>query len=246
MPKVIRWFSNRYGVNLEEAEKEVEDYPSLADFFVRDLKPGARPISEGFVSPVDGRITEFGHIEDGKLLQVKGRHYLLKDLLKDEQMLERFSGGSFATIYLAPPDYHQIHTPVSGVLSVAKHIPGKLWPVNDWSVNAIPNLFAVNERINLQIESKDYGTVGLILVGATNVGSIRLKFDDLVSNDSPPLLFDTRSSQRREYQKQVSKGESVAAFHMGSTVVLLLDESSCDKVSLLKPGRVKLGQTLFT
>ncbi|OVE80099.1 hypothetical protein BVY02_01380 [bacterium J17] len=112
--RLINWFAKRYRVNLDEMANQVEDYRCLADFFTRDLKANARPIGEGLVSPVDGRIDAFGCIEDGKLVQVKGKSYSMHSLLLHRELTDDFNSGFFIHIYLAPGDYHHLHSPVDG------------------------------------------------------------------------------------------------------------------------------------
>ncbi len=240
--KILRWFVDRYNVNLDEAQKTLEEYPSLSEFFVRNLKDGIRPIGEGVVSPVDGAITSFGSLEGEKLLQVKGKTYSVYTLLQDETLAKRFVDGFFITFYLAPPDYHHIHSPVDGQIRELHYIPGALWPVNEQSVEKINQLFAVNERIITAIES-ELGMVGVVMVGATNVGSIRLSFDDLRSNQ---YLLKKGKKLHRTYvtPKLIKKGERLGTFHFGSTVILLFEKGKFTATKNIKSGRVRFGQSL--
>src|SRR5947209_6531778 len=120
MRAVIRAFARKYGVDASEAERPIEEYPTFTEFFTRRLKPGSRPIAAGEllpVSPVDGTIGELGDIVDARLYQAKGRHYTLADLIggpEAEEDAKIFSGGAFCTIYLAPYNYHRIHSPLAG------------------------------------------------------------------------------------------------------------------------------------
>lgn len=243
---VLRTYARHFGVNLDEAQKELSEFPSLAEFFVRDLKPWVRPTGEGVVSPVDGKLTEFGKIEEGRLLQVKGKYYRVADLLRDEALAEKYRDGFFLTFYLAPGDYHHIHAPVDGRIKRAIHIEGSLWPVNRWSVECIDELFTVNERVITLLESSS-GTVAVVKVGATNVGSISLTYTDVKSNRPPYLRFRRRSQVHQHELAQevaVKKGERLGTFHLGSTVVLLFEANCFTPGTRCAPGVIRYGETI--
>ncbi|MCB0344078.1 MAG: phosphatidylserine decarboxylase [Bdellovibrionales bacterium] len=243
VPPVIRWFIRRYNINCSEVAADVSSFQSLGAFFVRELKPGARPVGTGVVSPSDGRITEAGLITDGKLIQAKGRHYTVEALLHDPVEAARFSaGGSFATIYLAPPDYHCVHAPVSGRIDKLTYIPGSLWPVNDWSVSRIENLFPRNERIAVYLDS-EIGRVAVVMVGATNVGAISVEFDDITANQNPPIFIDRRSVITRSYaERSIEAGEKLGEFRLGSTVILLFEPGAVELKVF--DEQVRAGQTV--
>ena len=247
-PAFQRWaisaFAKRFRVNLSEASREIENYETLADFFLRDLKDDARPIGEGIVSPVDGRLTEWGEIANDTLLQVKGRDYSLSHFLNDVDTAKRLDGGTFLTLYLAPTDYHHVHAPCDIQVTSVKHIPGALFPVNSFSATRISELFCKNERVIV------YFTCGgraaaLVFVGATNVGSIRLAFDGLRTNLS---LRPPRSAHvtLKSFSTAVAfrKGERIGSFALGSTVVLLFEKGAFSSDINLRSGPVRLGETL--
>lgn len=258
---LLNWFAKRYGVQLSEAEKPIESYPSLHDFFTRDLREGIRPISQGIVSPVDGAISEQGPIENGQLIQAKGKLYSLEELLGSEQAAQQFAQGYFVTIYLAPGDYHHIHSPISGDIQGFIGIPGSLWPVNAGSVSEIPKLFCQNERVISFIQSRDFGRVAVVKVGATNVGSIRLTYDSFVSNRSPlsQTVLNLRNSFSNggptgmkahqvqkvlEPGKPVKAGERIATFELGSTVILVFEAGKFLPHANCRSGRILLGTQL--
>jgi phosphatidylserine decarboxylase len=147
----MRAFTRRYGVDLTEAEKEIGDYQTFADFFSRRLKAGARDVAQGdrvVVSPVDGAVSQVGYLREGTLVQAKGIEFSAARLLGDEEAARHFGdGGAFITLYLSPRDYHRIHAPLPGQVEAYRYIPGELWPVNRASVKHVPALFCLNERL---------------------------------------------------------------------------------------------------
>lgn len=226
----IRAFSKAFGLVLEEAEKPVEAYPTFGAFFTRRLKPGLRPIEPGddvVVSPVDGAISQCGIAHAGRLVQAKGIDYGVGELLADPAEGRRFEGGAFATIYLSPKDYHRIHAPTGGKILGYRYVPGKLWPVNRPSVRNVAGLFAVNERL-VTLMDGPLGRVAVVMVGATNVGRIRISYDDVVTNAGLP-------ASHLNYREPITvgKGDELGMFEMGSTVILLFE-----------PGRVNLDPAL--
>ena len=241
---LIHWFCRRYRVKTEEAARPVAEYRSLKAFFIRDLKPGVRPLGEGLVSPVDGRLSQAGVIEQGTLVQVKGKEYDVQSLLADPVLAERFANGFYLTFYLAPGDYHHIHAPAAGVITGASLVPGDLWPVNDWSVSHIDRLFCRNERVISVLDTEDYGTIAVVKVGATNVGSVRLAYAPLTGNQAPWLFRSGKAVVRQEFEPpiRVEKGERIGTFELGSTVLLLLEpgrfSGSCPE------GPVRMGMSL--
>ena len=246
MRAVIRGFARRYGVDAAEAERAIEEYPTFTEFFTRRLKPGARPIASGErvpVSPVDGTVGEVGDIVEGRLLQAKGKHYTLAGLFggpRAEEDAQRFAGGSFVTIYLAPCDYHRIHAPLGGSITGYINVPGTLWPVNRIGVRNVEQLFCVNERLTTFLDTPR-GPCAVVAVGAMNVGRIRAVYDDVVTN-----ARRTRAVQRKDYQKPipVAKGGELAIFEMGSTVVVVFGPG-VKLAGDVVPGRaIKLGERL--
>lgn len=221
----VRWFIKRYRVDTSNIVKPVAEYDCLADFFVRELRPGSRPIGSGLVSPADGTLRGFGPVHNGTVEQIKGKSYKLRDLLGGEEMAGRFSGGTYFNLYLSPRDYHHVHSPVSGEISALTYIPGKLWPVNDWTVSRIQDLFAVNERMVIYIKSTA-GLVAVVMVGATNVGKITLAFDNLCANSLKRVCKIGRpESVVKDFNTPIAikAGERLGTFHLGSTVVVLCE-----------------------
>lgn len=247
---LLATFAAVVGAETNEAELPLADYPSLDAFFVRRLKAGLRSFPEDpntVVSPVDGRLAEIGTITDGRLLQVKGLSYTAADLLDDATEADRFDGGTFITIYLSPKDYHRIHVPCTGTLGWARHVPGALLPVNPPAVAVAPDLFARNERLVCRLDSP-YGRVAVAAVAAINVGRISAAFDP-GWNGPRGGVTNRRGAQAttRSYDPPVelSRGDDLMAFHLGSTIVMLLDGSGFRLRQDLVPGMVvRLGQPL--
>jgi phosphatidylserine decarboxylase len=225
---IIANFAKAYSINLEEAEFPIEKYESLGEFFIRRLKAGIRPIGTTWaVHPADSVITQAAPITDGKLIQAKDKYYSVTSFTKDKSALEKYGKGQFITYYLCPTDYHRVHSPVTGRIKKVVHIPGALWPVNNWSTDNIHELFSVNERVLVEIETEK-GPVGVMFVGATNVGQIILSFDkEIIGNQ---LLSE--APKEKQYDLQVNKGDELGAFRMGSTVVMLYSFEVAPKETL--------------
>lgn len=215
---LIRIFAKAYNINLEEAEFPVEQYPTLGDFFIRKLKAGRRPVGHTWaLHPADSVITQAAIIDEGKLIQAKGKHYHVKDFAGFEKAFAIFSGGPFLTYYLCPTDYHRVHSPVDGTIERVIHIPGALWPVNNWSTTNIHELFSINERVYVEIKT-DRGLVGVVFVAATNVGDIALSFDPEIRGNQ----FKVFKPFVKEYKNlSIKKGDELGMFRMGSTIVML-------------------------
>jgi len=214
----IKIFAKAYHINLEEAEKAVEEYPTLGEFFIRKLKPGLRPIGRTWaVHPADSVITQAAIMTDGKLIQAKDKTYNIKEFTGFDGALDIYTDGQFLTYYLCPTDYHRVHSPVDGVIERVVHLPGALWPVNTWSTSNIDELFSINERVYVEIRT-DRGLVGVVFVAATNVGDIALSFDPEIRGNK----FKYNKQFIKTYKdKHVQKGDELGMFRMGSTIVML-------------------------
>ncbi|WP_372986198.1 archaetidylserine decarboxylase [Marinobacter sp.] len=225
--RVVKWFIGRYGVDMSEAaEPDPTAYPSFNAFFTRALKPGIRPIAEGektLVSPVDGKISQLGQVTGDRVFQAKGQSFSLNELLGDNlERTEAFSEGEFATIYLAPSDYHRIHMPMAGKLREMVHIPGKLFSVNPVTAEHVPNLFARNERV-VCIFDTDAGPMAMVLVGAMIVGSVETTWSGVVVPGNGLVTdFQYEGEQAREF----AKGEEMGRFRLGSTVIMVMPKGA--------------------
>lgn len=241
-----RVFVRATGVDLDEAAEPIEAYDCLESLFVRRLKAGARPIDRdphSVVSPVDARVGACGTVEQGTLLQAKGRAYSLARLLDDEAMAARFEGGSYMTLYLSPRDYHRIHAPVAGAVAEAVLVPGSLMPVFDEAVAKVDELFARNERLTTYVDHADAGRVAVVKVGATLVGRITAAYDpDLATNQVGQLRRRISYSPARHLEK----GGELGAFELGSTVVLVTEPRRVVLDTLAPGSSVRVGQRIGT
>ncbi len=245
---IKKYFIQYYKVNTIETEFALKDYQTLGDFFIRKLKSNTRPIANTkIISPVDGIWTVFGSLSKSLLIeQIKGKNYSFVDLVDHQYNQERFENGFYSTIYLAPYHYHRVHSPIRGVVKSVTHIPGNLWPVNSWSVSKVENLFAVNERIIVEIESEQKSRCLVVMVGATNVGKMTLSFCSKIQGNT----YQKRTRHlKMEKLVQLDVGGDLGCFHMGSTVILLFDNQyqKSDFTNLnqdFQTSNIKMGEAL--
>jgi phosphatidylserine decarboxylase len=249
----IRLFAAVFGVDLDAAREPVASYVCFQDFFTRALRDGVRPVDaapDALVAPCDGSWGSSGSVKDGMLLQVKGRSYSLAALLADAQAAERFEGGSFATFYLSPRDYHRFHAPCAAQVVSASYVPGRLWPVNRIGLEGVDGLFAQNERIcaHLDVEppAADRGRAGrlcLVAVGATFVGSVRVTFDELATNR---VAAGRTKRDYRDRALHLEKGEEWGRFEFGSTIVLLAEAGVLELAAQAPGSELRLGARIGT
>jgi phosphatidylserine decarboxylase len=242
---IIRWFINRYDVNMQEAANpDISSYETFNDFFTRALRDGARPAAPAnFICPVDGAISQFGPIQSDQIFQAKGHHYSTLALLGgNKDLAEKFKNGSFATLYLSPKDYHRIHMPCDGQLKRMIYVPGSLFSVNPDTAQGIPNLFARNERVICEFEF-NRGTFALVLVGATIVGSMATVWHGVVN---PPRTKEIRVWEYASGQGiALKQGDEMGRFLLGSTVVLLFPKDTLQFNPEWAPAHaVQLGQMM--
>ena len=241
---VIRWFVRHYGVDMSEAaEPDIAAYPTFNAFFTRALRPGVRPLaSADLVCPVDGAISRFGALDANRILQAKGHHYLAVELVGgDEALATQFDHGSFATLYLAPKDYHRIHMPCDGRLVRMIHVPGALFSVNPPTARGIPGLFARNERVVCVFDSAR-GPFVMVLVGATIVGSMATVWHGVVN---PPRGGEVREWRYDDQQVVLRQGEEMGRFLLGSTVVMLFPRGDLAFNQAWRPeGAIRLGERM--
>ena len=246
----IKVFLNRFDINMSEAAQEDPyAYDNFNAFFTRALKDDARPIDSdphSIVSPADGAISQLGPILGSDVLQAKGRHYSLYELLGgDSALAAEFTNGSFATVYLSPKDYHRVHMPFTGTLREMIYVPGRLFSVNQATTRQIADLFARNERAVCVFDT-EHGPMVVILVGAMIVAGIETVF-------SGPVTPLARSVQRTRYALDekgpivLNKGDELGRFYLGSTAILLFPEGKASfNPSLAADSPVRMGEKLGT
>lgn len=244
----ITTFLRFYAVNMAEAERpDPKAYESFNDFFTRALKPGARPVDpapDAVACPVDGAISQAGDIHGDRLVQAKGIDYTAAALLGgDDGLAREFDGGSFATIYLAPFNYHRIHMPLAGTLRRARYVGGDLFSVNAATAAGVPGLFTRNERIACVFDTAA-GPMAVVLVGALFVGSMSLSFAGEVTAQRTRTLRDLPVT---DPIVALDKGAELGRFNMGSTVIVMFARGRVRLAPDLLPGSaVRFGQRLAT
>ncbi|MGH8244743.1 MAG: archaetidylserine decarboxylase [Steroidobacteraceae bacterium] len=243
---LIRAFLGRYPVNLAEAaEPDPARYASFNDFFTRRLRAGARsfdPDPRAALCPADGTVSQAGHIAGDTLLQAKGIDYSASALLGgDAATAAEFAGGEFATIYLAPHNYHRVHMPLAGTLRLARFVPGDLFSVNAATSASLPGLFARNERIACVFDTAA-GPLAVVLVGALFVGSMSLAWAGRIRPEGPRRARELPS---HDPLIALDRGAELGSFNMGSTVVVMFAPQGPALVAGIAAGRaVRFGERL--
>lgn len=244
---VIRWFIKRYNVNMSEAANpDITSYQSFNAFFTRPLAPNARPLADAkFICPVDGAISQFGHIEQDQIFQAKGHHYTTTALVGgDAGTAKQYENGLFACLYLSPKDYHRIHMPCDGRLLKMTYVPGDLFSVNPTTAQGVPGLFARNERVVCEFTSEQHGNFVMVLVGATIVGSMATVWHDATDSIiNPPRLAAVKTWSYADKNIRLKQGEEMGRFLLGSTVVMLFKKDSFTFNPAWKSAQaIKLGE----
>ncbi|PZQ19523.1 MAG: phosphatidylserine decarboxylase [Rhodanobacter denitrificans] len=241
---LIGQITHRYQVDLDEAEQpDASAYPHFNAFFTRALKPGARRFdaeASALLCPADGRVSQVGAIADGRIFQAKGQSYTTDELLGDALSGVPYRDGRFATIYLAPRDYHRVHMPWTGTLRETVHVPGRLFSVAPFAVAGIPRLFARNERLVCHFDGEQ-GPFTVVLVGAMLVSSVSTVWGGL---EIPPYASRPIRCDWRGRGIHLARGAELGRFNMGSTVIVLLPPGPAFEASLLPHAPVKVGQPI--
>lgn len=237
----------KFGVDMNEAANpDPRAYPSFNAFFTRELRAGARmpdPDPRALLMPADGRISQCGKIEAGRIFQAKGQSFTVEELLGDAASAQPYADGLFATVYLSPRDYHRVHMSFGGRLVETVHVPGRLFSVGTDAVASVPGLFARNERLVCHFET-EFGPMVQVMIGALLVSGV----ETVWSGVEIPRYGDriTRKDWRGR-DITLDKFAEMARFNYGSTVIVLLPPG----VAELAPGLaaespVRLGQRLAT
>jgi phosphatidylserine decarboxylase len=224
---LIKMAIKKFNISLENAKKKnISDYKTFNEFFTRELDENERPISDdknSLISPADGILSQFGQIENGNLIQAKGKLFTLNSLLgKNKKMCNDFINGSFFTIYLSPSDYHRVHIPFDGKLIHMSFIPGKLFSVNEITTEEIDQVFSQNERVICYFKT-EFGTMAVIFVGALLVASIITKWHGIVAPSYYDNIKEWDYSSSNIYYK---KGQEIGRFQFGSTIICCTPKDS--------------------
>lgn len=223
-----RRFVSMFGINMEEAERKLEEYACIEDVFTRGLKPGSRLVELPICSPADGKLARSQPMHGGEFLQAKG-------FVCDAHTLIGENGGALAhyfTVYLAPHNYHRVHAPLSGVLTQITHIPGKLWPVNEHFIHRVARIFTENERLVFSFDVTGGGRAHVVMVGAYNVGRMDTPFvPNLLTNDG---IGRDPKVRRFAANATVACGDLLGTFMLGSTVVTVLDTVAASRFRFLE------------
>lgn len=243
MNMLIRWYSKKFGVSIEEAVIPEKGFKNLNSFFTRKLKDGVLIVDKdekSVVATTDSRVDEFGDITEDIMIQAKGLDYSLRDLIPSF-MAESFIDGKFITLYLSPGDYHRIHSPVSGKITGFYNIPGKLYSVQESVVKSLKGLFVVNERLVTYIDTGK-GMTAVCKIGALNVGKISIPYDSAVTNKFLRKRNEVIYPDGKE--PVIKKGEEIGVFNMGSTVIILFEKGMIDFQALKRGEKVRTGQVI--
>lgn len=245
---LIKRFVQLYDVDTEEIKLDLpQDFATFNDFFVRELNDGARTIDDdanSIISPADGTVSVAGSLRADSILQAKGLNYSLDDLLAtDLEDSASYINGRFATIYLAPFNYHRVHAPLDGELIAARYVPGDLFSVNTATVSRVAGLFRRNERLIMHFKTAR-GPAVVILVGALNVGSMSTPWSGEIRPRKSGVVDTIDISG---HDTRVKKGDLLGWFNMGSTVILLMPDGVCEWRDDLEPGdTLRMGESIGT
>ena len=252
----VRSWIRRDGIDMRDFEPG--PYRSLQEFFLRRLRPGARPLGEGIVAPVDGCVVGTGRIERGTILQVKGHPISVDALVNGERAskaegrlhdlsLDAYEGGTYLTLFLRPRGYHFVHAPCDLTVEDVRWIPGRFFPQNEDALRHVPRIYERNERAVLRVrcegEEGKEGKEGeerampalMVMVGASVIGGIQVTgVPNLRRQGASPLA------------RRVDKGVELGHFDFGSTVVMLMPREASVRPAVTMGQEVLMGERIFT
>ena len=241
---LIRLAVSTFNINVAEAaDPQLENYASFNAFFTRALKPGARvpdPDPSTLLMPADGRMSQIGRIEAGRIFQAKGQEFTAAELLGDAVAAQPFADGWFANIYLSPRDYHRVHMPWTGTLTETLHVPGRLFSVSPATVNDVPRLFARNERLVCHFDT-DYGPMCMVMVGAMLVSGVETVWNGV---NIPKYANQPKKLDFRGQNISVARFTEMARFNYGSTVIVLFPEGRVQLDDFTHQAPTKLGERM--
>jgi phosphatidylserine decarboxylase len=224
---IIPSFAKTFNINQSEMEKELHEYKTLHQFFIRGLKKDVRQIHDeenSLVSPVDGVLAHFGTITENNSFHVKGQDYSLNEMVGTKERSEKYKNGTYIILYLSPRHYHRIHSPVSGTVVDQKTYGKKSYPVNEAGLKYGVRPLSKNYRVVTEIDCNGK-KVAVVKVGALNINTI----------------------ETTHQTNELKKGDEVGYFSFGSTVVLLFEKEMCELLPNLKQNsEVTVGEKIGT
>jgi phosphatidylserine decarboxylase len=224
----------RMGIDMEEAAEAVPEYRCFRELFVRPLRDGLRPLDgaeDAIVNPVDGCVAGFGTARRGGMIQAKGIEYSLAELLASRELADELDGGTYVTLYLRPHDYHRIHCPLAATVEGLCHVGGRLFPVQPSVVRGIRGLYVRNERVVFDLETA-IGRVSMVCVAAAGVGNITTSWG----------LPSGSNGERLQVRAKVAKGQEMARFNLGSTVIVVFPPGKVELVPLVPGQEIRMGR----
>jgi len=243
---ILKWYCGKYHVLTDEMNIPEKGFRTLDQFFTRKVKTGVHLIDTdpfSVISPVDARIDQFGEITGTRVMQAKDIDYLVSDLIP-ASIHHSFLDGAFITLYLSPGDYHRIHSPLNGQILGGVHVPGRLFPVQEYMVNGMNGLFSKNERIITYLQS-EFGICAVCKIGAMNVGKITVCYSYLMTNT---YWFSGKREIKfpEKFRPQTHKGDELGVFHLGSTVILLFQKDMVTFERFQMGQKIRMGQRIAT
>lgn len=231
-----------FGGDLELHEAKQQQFKSIHECFIRELRDGARPIDPDpgvIVSPCDGVVGAHGPIDGTQVFQAKGYPYRLEELLPDPELVERYRDGVFVTLRLRSTFYHRFHAPYDCRVSRVLYVSGDTWNVNPIALRRIERLYCKNERVVLEAQLGDGRSLALVAVAAILVASVRLSFL------AEPLDLVYRGPNRIDCDAAFRKGEEIGYFQHGSTIIVLAPRGFSLSSSIQEGLIVKMGTALL-
>ncbi|MEI2368762.1 MULTISPECIES: phosphatidylserine decarboxylase [Niallia] len=223
---LIPSFAKVYKINIEEMDKQLKEYGSLHEFFIRKLKANCRNIHADhreIISPVDAVIEDIGEVREDSSILVKGKTYSIHEMLGDEKTVDKYIGGTYLIFYLSPSHYHRIHCPVTGTVTNRWTLGNKSYPVNKYGLKWGKSTLSKNYRSITELKTEEGNGICIVKVGAMFINSIVLNHK----------------------KDRVVQGEEIAYFSFGSTVVLLFEKNTFKQKGFHSiPYPVKIGEVI--
>jgi len=237
-PSIALW---KFFADVDLSDARERRFRSLHDCFIRELKPGARPLDADpgrIVSPCDAIVGAVGRIEGGTVLQAKGHPYELAELLADGALARHYHGGSYITLRLTAGMYHRLHAPADCLVEQVDYIAGDTWNVNPIALQKVPRLYCRNERAVVRCRASNDALITLVPVAAILVASIRLHCIATRLH----LRYD--GPQRLPCAARYAKGAELGWFEHGSTVIMLVPAGFAILGGIHSGVRIRMGEAL--